>query len=137
MAVGGDIKEITYNHPRLGSGVFYPKAAEDSEYDLGGLRGDDDANSVDLSGKKIRKLNQALWYVSSVIAWDMNDPNRNDLEKLTALAEDPEEADWTFTHINGTIHGGKGSPAGDIVGNTNNATIAFKVSGGGKLKTIK
>ena len=57
MAVGGDITEITYNHPTIGSGVFYPKAAEDNTFDTGGLRSDDDANMIDGAGNMIDKMN--------------------------------------------------------------------------------
>ena len=33
--VGGDIVELTFNHPTLGSGIIFPKSAEDSTFDLG------------------------------------------------------------------------------------------------------
>jgi hypothetical protein len=44
MAVHGDILEVTYNHPTLGSGVFYPKANEGNKFDPGGFRNNDDAS---------------------------------------------------------------------------------------------
>jgi hypothetical protein len=133
-AIGGDITEITYNHPTLGSGTIFPKGGEDSTYDLGGFRGADDANMVDGSGAPIRQLNRVRWSFEVSVAWDMN--NREELEKLTALAGDPVEAEWTITHINGTVHGGTGAPVGDMQGNGNAATFTLKVSGGGKLKKI-
>lgn len=132
--VSGDIIEVTYNHPALGSGVFYPKAAEDSTYDLGGYRSGDDANMVAGNGETIRQLNQVRWSFEVPIANDMN--VRQDLEKLTALASDPLEAEWTITHINGSVHGGTGAPVGDIKSNGNAGTITLKVSGGGKMKKI-
>lgn len=132
--IGGDITEITYNHPSLGTGTIYPKAAEDSTIDLGGFRGNDDTNMVDGGGHNIRQLNRVRWSVETTVAWDMN--TREDLEKLTDLAGDPQESDWTFTHINGTVYGGKGAPVGDMAGNGNAATFTLKVSGGGKLKKI-
>jgi len=133
-AVGGDIVEITYNHPTLGSGTLFPKASEDSTYDLGGPRGNDDANMVTGNGQTIRQLNNVRWTFEVTLAWDMN--SKEDLEKLTKMAGDPDEADWTFSHINGTIYSGKGSPVGDIKGNGNTSTTPLKVSGGGKLKKI-
>jgi len=133
-AIGGDILEVTYNHPTLGSGTIFPKAAEDSTLDLGGFRGNDDANMIDGSGGTIRQLNRARWSAEVTVAWDMN--SRTELEKLTALAGDPVEADWTFSHINGTVYGGTGAPVGDMQGNGNAATFTLKVSGGGKLKKI-
>jgi hypothetical protein len=132
--VAGDIIEVTYNHPTLGSGVFYPKSAEDSTYDLGGYRGADDANMVDGSGATIRQLNRVRWSFEVVCASEMN--VRQDLENLTALAGSDVEADWTITHINGTVYGGKGAPVGDIQANGNAGTFTLKVSGGGVMKKI-
>lgn len=134
MAVGGDILEITYNHPTLGSGVIFPKASEDSTFDLGGFRSNDDANMVAGNGEMIDQINLARWSFEVAVAWDMN--TREDLEKLNDLAADPVLADWTFSHINGTVYGGTGKPVGDLSGNGNAATFTLKVSGGGKLKKI-
>jgi len=134
-ATGGDIREVTYNHPTLGSGILHVKGSTDNNYDLGGLRGDDDDDSVTGAGTNIRKLNQKRWYVElAEVEWDMN--NGNQLELMKALAADPVEATWTFDHINSTIYGGIGSPVGDLKGNTNAATFPLKISGGGGLKKI-
>lgn len=133
-AVGGDILEITYNHPTLGSGSWKPKAAEDSTFDPGGFRGNDDDNQVDGGGNSIRQLNQVRWSFEGTVAWDGN--STNELEQAEQLAAHPVEADWTFTSINGTVWGGKGSPVGDIKGAGNSATMEIKIAGGGKLKKI-
>lgn len=133
-AVGGDILEITYNHPTLGSGTLFPKASEDSTFDPGGVRGNDDANMITGNGQSIRQLNRVRWSFDVVIAWDMN--SSDEVEKLSKMAGDPDEADWTISHINGTIYSGKGAPVGDIKGNGNTATTPLKVSGGGALKKI-
>ena len=85
-------------------------------------------------GSSIRTLNRNRWSVELQIAWDMNDAN--EIDKLVALAGNPVESDWTFSHINGTVWGGKGSPVGDIPGNANTAIIPLKVSGSGELKKI-
>jgi hypothetical protein len=134
MAVGGDIIEITYNHPTLGSGVIFPKASEDSTYDLGGFRSNDDASMIDGGGNMIDQLNRVRWSFEVAVAWDMN--NRSDLDKLTELSGSPVQSEWTFSHINGTVYGGTGKPVGDMQGNGNAATFTLKVSGGGKLKKI-
>ena len=134
MAVGGDITEITYNHPTLGTGVIFPKAAEDSTYDLGGLRSSDDDNMVDGGGNMIDQMNRRRWSFEVLVAWDMN--GRQDLEKLTDLAASPVQSVWTFTHINGTVYGGTGKPVGDMQGNGNQATFTLKVGGGSLLKKI-
>ncbi len=130
-SVGGDIVEITYNHPTLGQGSFFPKAAEDSEYNLGGLRADDDANGLSGDGGIIVKLNRTRWHFMVKVAWDAN--NREDLEKAVALAGSPVLAQYTFSHVNGTVYEGSGLPVGDLIGNANSATFDLKISGSGKL----
>lgn len=132
--VAGDFTEITFNHPTLGSGVFLPKSGEDSSLDLGGFRSDDDAQMIAGNGGMIDKMNRNRWFFESQLAGDMN--TAGDLEKLTALAESPVQADWTFTHINGTVYGAKGKPVGDIKQNPNTGALPIKVSGGGKAKKI-
>lgn len=134
MAVGGDIIEITFNHPTIGSGRVFPKSAEDSTFDLGGFRSSDDANMIDGAGNMIDQLNRVRPFFEVVVAWDMN--LAEDLEKLTALAADPALGDWTVTHINGTVYGMTGKPVGDLSGNGNAATFTLKVAGSGKMKKI-
>jgi hypothetical protein len=133
-AVGGDILEITFNHPTLGTGTWFGKAAEDSEFDLGGFRTNDDENQVDGGGRMIHQMNQVRWSADLVISWDAN--VSNELDQATNLAGDPVSADWTISHSNGTVWGGKGKPVGDIKANGNEATIELKLSGGGKLRKI-
>lgn len=134
MAVGGDIVEVTFNHPSLGSGTIFPKSAEDSTFDLGGFRSNDDGNMIDGGGNMIDQMNRVRWSFETTVAWDANVDET--LEKLVGLASSPDQADWTFTSINGTIYGGKGKPVGDLQGNGNSATFALKISGGGTLKKI-
>lgn len=134
MSVTGDITEVTFNHPTLGSGIFLPKAGEDSNYDLGGFRSADDANMIDGAGAMIDQMNRTRPFFECVLSGDMN--TREDLEKLTALASSPVKADWTFTHINGTVYGGKGKPVGDVTLNGNTGQINLKVAGEGSFKKI-
>jgi hypothetical protein len=134
MAVGGDILEITYNHPSLGSGVLFAKANEDSTFDEGGFRSNDDESMVDGGGNMIDQINRVRWSFESTISWDMN--NREELAKLVAMAGSPAPADWTITHINGSVFSGKGKPVGDLKANGNQATMPLKLSGGGILKKI-
>ncbi len=134
MAVGGDIIEITFNHPTIGSGVIYPKSNEDSTFDPGGYRSNDDSNMIDGAGNMIDQMNRVRWSVETTVAWDMN--TAKDLNKISELASSPVQADWTFTHINGSVFGGKGKPVGDVSGNGNNATFTLKVSGGGPLTQL-
>lgn len=134
QVVGGDILEIGYNHPTLGSGTFFPKSGEDSTSELGGLRSEDDDSAVDGSGAKIRKLTRRGWSVECTISCDAN--VRTDQEKLAALSGSTEETEFTITYVNGTVYSGTGNPVGDIAANTNNATIALKIAGGGVMKKI-
>ena len=55
---GGDITEITFNNATFGSGSFFPKASEDSTFDLGGFRVDDDADSISGDGAGIYRKNR-------------------------------------------------------------------------------
>lgn len=132
-AVGGSITEITYNHPTLGQGSLFPKSDADSTYDLGGYRMDGDG-IVDGSGSLITSLIGKPWSFEVDISMDMN--SRKELERITALAGDPVEADWTFTSVNGTVYGGKGRIMGDVQGKGKDASMTLKVGGGGILKQI-
>lgn len=134
MATGGDILEVTFNHPTLGSGILRPKSNEDNTYDTGGIRTADDANMIDGGGKPIYQKNRVMGFFEIVVA---NDQNVNqDLETMVSLAADPEESDWTFTLINGTVYGGTGKPVGDLQGNLNQATFTLKVAGAEFKKII-
>lgn len=132
--VAGDVLEITYNHPTKGSGVLYPKSNEDSTFDTGGFRGNDDANQIDGGGRMVAQMNRVRWSFEGPVTWDMN--VANELEKLSELAEDPLEANWTISHINGSVYAGSGRLVGDIQGNGNTGIIALKIAGGAKLKKI-
>lgn len=133
--LGGDILEITFNHPTIGAGRFAPKANEDTTFDKGGFRATDDANGVDGSGAPITQLNRVRWMFEGPVAWDNgNDPDAAD--RLIQLSGSPVDADWTFTHINGNVYAGKGRPVGDIQVNANSGIISMKISGGGTLDKI-
>lgn len=131
---GGDVLEITCNHPELGSFVFSPKSAEDFTLDPGGFRADDDANNVDGQGRRIKKMNRVMWSAEGTITWDMN--STDELTSLKKLAAHPVDGDWTFTSINDTVWKGKGSPVGDIKGSMTDATIDVVISGGGDCTKI-
>lgn len=133
-AIGGDITEITANHPTLGSAVFYCKAGENSVFDIGGVSTEEDAQGVDGSGNPIYTLTRKRWNVEQTVAWDMNDLKT--LQLLQSYQESVEETDWTFTHINGSVFSGTGKPVGDLVGDGKAATIALKLQGGKKLVQI-
>lgn len=128
MASGGDIIEITYNHPTLGTGVFYPKAGEDNSYYPGGVLTSSDANMITGAGDPIWQQNRSRGYFVATVANEQN--SKQDMEKVIELSGHPEPADWTFTVINGVVYGGKGKPVGDYEGNINQSTFSLRVEGG-------
>ena len=134
MSASGDVLEITYNHPTLGSGTYFPKSAEDSSFDSGDFRSTDDANSITASGSMIDIINRTRWSVELPVEWDS--AVDDELESLRELAANPVLAEWTIRRINGTVYRGTGKPVGDIVGNGNTGTIPLKVAGGGVMEKI-
>lgn len=133
MAKGGDIIEITYTHPELGNGQFYPKSAEDSTFDLGGFRSEDDANGIAGNGNMIDKMNRVRWMFEVTVEWNTD---TDDLERAEQLASSPNAAQWTMTSINGSVYQGVGKIVGDVAGKGNASTFPLKVSGGGALTKI-
>ena len=133
-AIAGDIIEITYNHPTLGTGTFYPKANEDSTFDPGGFRSEDDVNLIDGGGRAIQKINRVRWSLETVVSWAMNETD--ELSVAAELASNAQPAEWTISHMSGTIYKGLGHPVGEYQGNGNAATFTLKISGGGILEKI-
>lgn len=124
---GGDIVEITYEHPVIGSGTIYCKANEDGTIDPGGYRSNDDANQITGDGKMIDQMNRVRGsFEAPPIAWDMTDVD--ELQKLADMAKSPVLANWTINHISGKIWGGKGKPVGDLTGATNTAQVTLKLA---------
>lgn len=134
MATGGDIIEITYSHPTIGSGVWFPKAGEDSTFDPGGFVSNDEENGIDGGGNMIDQMNRKRWSFEGTLSWDAN--IKNELITVKQLASSPVLADFTITSINGTVWSGKGKPVGDNKGNGNSATLPLKLAGGSDLKKI-
>lgn len=133
-AIGGDIIEITINHATLGSRTVYPKAGEDSTIILGGFRSEDEDQGIDGSGRMIDKMTRKRWSAETTVAWDNNIALEH--EFLVSIAESPVEADFTITHVSGTVWGGKGKPVGDMEAAGMTATFKLKLAGGGKLSKI-
>lgn len=132
--IGGDISEVTFKHPTVGDGVFTVKSGEDTSFDPGGFRNDDDANGITGNGIAIYKKNNMRWSFEAPYSWDMN--TNNEIDLLKQIAESPLEADFTFSHVNGTVWAATGQVVGDIVGAMQDASIPIKLSGGGGAKKI-
>ena len=134
-AIGGDVEEITWNHPTRGSGRLYAKAGEDSTSVLGGRTGDNDMQKIDGSGAAIRTMTNGRWKVTAVVAWYMNSAV-DELTQMQDLAGDTEESEFTITYSNGTVWAATGFPVDDLEGNSREATFELTISGGGKLVKI-
>lgn len=134
MFTGGDILEISYKHPSLGTGTFFPKAGEDLTVDPGGYRSEDKEDGITGDGQMIDTISRKRWSMEGTIAWDTN--SQDELAQIAKLQASPEMATWTFTHINGTVWGGKGKPVGDAKGSSKDATLKIKVAGGGQLNKL-
>lgn len=133
-AVGGDLQEIIIAHPTVGTVTLFPKAGEDSTFNPGGIRNDDDNAGIDGGGRMIVKKSRTRWSLEATISNDMN--GTQEMEQLVAIAASNEEANITITHINGAIYKGKGTIVGDINPSGMNATIGIKLAGGGSLAQL-
>lgn len=131
---GGDVFEITYNHPNLGDGSFFIKSGEDTTFDPGGLRTEDEQGAISGNGQMIKKINRNRWSLEGPVVWDMLE--QNEIETLSALAANPLDAQFTISHINGTIWRGEGTVVGDIQGSGQDVTIPVKFAGGGVLTKL-
>lgn len=134
MPIGGDIVEVNWNHPTLGSGVLYAKADEDSTLDPGGFRSADDDAMIDGGGRMIDSLSRKRWSAEFTVAFD--DVTSKEVDKLVALASSTAQATFTISHVSGTVYTGKGKPVGDLKKGMKNATIPVKLAGGGALSQI-
>ena len=131
--VGGDFTEVSCSHPEHGDMKFDPKANESWTLNEGGIRTNDDANSVTSNGKIIQQKNNTLWNAEGPIAVDLKGEQSDYLNKVT---ESSELGTWVFSHISGSLFTGKGIPVGDLNTDTNTAQLTLKVAGSGKLSKI-
>lgn len=132
--VGGDLLEITCNHPTLGNFVFGTKSNETYTLDPGGNRSEDDANGVSGNGVFIDKVNRVRSFFEGPLVADFN--SGNEIDNLPLLAGSSELATWTFSHISGVVWKGKMKPVGDIQIDTNTSQLGIKISGGQKLEKL-
>lgn len=126
MAVHGDIRELTYNHPTIGNGVFHPKSAEGNTMDPGGVRSNDDANAITTTGIIIDSLSFVRGHMEIVIENDTD--IRQDAEIVRSLAADPVPATWTVTMMNYAVYVGTGKPVGDIQPDLQAGTMGLKIA---------
>lgn len=132
--IGGDIVEITCNHPTLGSFNFSTKSGESYTLDPGGNRSNDDEAGVAGDGTMIDQINKKRWSFEGPIMADFI--SGNEIDNLPKLAGSAEQSTWTITHISGKVWRGKGKFVGDVQADTNTAQIASKIAGGGVLESL-
>lgn len=133
MAVGGDIVEVTYNHPTIGQGVVYPKANEDSTFNTGGFETADDDDAIDGSGQIIQQLNRKRGFFKVTA---VNDMIVKTFETMKALGASSVPATWTFTVANGHVYQGAGVPVGLNEVNANTSVFDLKVASGSFTQII-
>lgn len=126
MPSGGDITELQCNHP-LGVFTFYPVSGEDSTYDLGGIRTDDNMDDIDGSGSPIYKMNRKRASFEVPVSWDMG--GNATLEDVVNMAGHIAPGSWVATNINGVVYKINGKPVGDLQGNGNTSRFSLKISG--------
>lgn len=125
MASHGDIIEVTYSHPTLGSGVLRPKSNEGNTFQIGGIRNNDDANMITGQGTVMFQKNRIVGSFEIVVENDMNVEQDN--LKIAQLQASPVDATWVVSHINGSVYKGVGQPVGDIATDVNAGTFTLKV----------
>lgn len=130
--VNGDIVDITFQHPTLGSGVLQAKANEDNSIDLGGFRVADDQNAITGQGTMLESVARSRASIECMVANDNS--NREDLQKCVDIAGSPVPATWTFTFIGGSIYRITGKPVGDLAASINTGIFTLKVAGGSMQK---
>jgi hypothetical protein len=131
---GGDLVEVTCNHPTLGNFNFATKSGESYTMDPGGNRSNDDASSITGNGVMIDQVNKVRWSFEGPLIADFS--SNNEMENLPKLASSSELGTWTITHISGAVWRGRGKFVGDIQIDTNTAQVPSKISGGGILEPL-
>jgi hypothetical protein len=126
-SVHGDIKEITYNHPEIGSGRFRPKSGEGNTYNPGGLINNDDANGIASNGDLIMTKNRVRAMMEAMIVNSTAAGEDSDAEIVRQLQESQLAADWTFTTMADAVYSGSGWPVGEIAPDLNAGTFTLKV----------
>lgn len=129
--VAGDVLEIGYSNPDVGSGQFYPKSEEDFTIETGGFINEDDENMIAGNGERIGKKNRRAPMFEGTIA-DMDDA----YGRMVALRESNLNTTWTITHVSGIVRQVSGQPVGESEMNLNAGTFTLKVLGNNKMTIL-
>jgi len=126
MATGGDVLEITFDNPNIGSGSFFPISNQGNTFKPGGIMANDDANQVTASGTMINQLNRTLGHFEVLCENDMN--LRDDISVAQALAGDTANTDFTISLNNKTVWTATGRPVGELTSDVNASSFTLKIN---------
>ena len=124
----GDIKEITYNHPVIGSGRFRPKSGEGNTYNIGGFMNNDDSNSISSDGDLIMTKNRVRGTLEAVVVNSTAIGESSDAQTLQDLMNSSTPADWTFTTVADAVFAASGFPVGEVTPDLNAGTFTMKLA---------
>jgi hypothetical protein len=131
MGASGDTRELTIDHPSLGSRSFGVQADQSITLDLGGFSSERQNNG---NGSGHKKMTAKMWEIAGLqIDCNLSD---GDLEFLQAIQNNPDDATITWDHITGVVYRGKGSIEGDLKLDTNTGYVATTLTGNGKLEAV-
>lgn len=128
---GGDITDVTFNHPTLGSFQFATKSGESYNLDPGGIRSEDDSAGISGNGVMIDKKTRVRWSFDGPLMADFE--SNLEVDNFPKIAESAEQGTLTVTLITGVTWRGLGTLVGDIAFDTSTAQASIKFSGGGKM----
>lgn len=110
--IGGDLVKIKIEHPTVGSAVIFGVAGEDVTYKLGGLENEDNG-AVNGAGILMLTKRRVPGYIQGSFSNDMS-LTTPEFEFVRAVSNSSIEAKITFSHINGSDYGGKGTVVGEV-----------------------
>lgn len=126
--IGGDLLQITVQHPTAGSKIIYGVAGESTTIKLGGIENEDNG-AVDGGQNLIISKRNVAGYIQGPFAND-NRAAQAEFEFMQVVAASPVEAVFTFAYIDGEIYSGSGTPVGEITLDAKAATFQMKVTSG-------
>lgn len=130
LAIGGDISEISFSNPEVGTGFFYPMSGEEHSLDKGGFRSEDN-KAIDGSGRLIQSMKRAVGTLEVVAS---NSTETGDYDNACAIAASTAETTWTIAMLNGDVWKGTGVIQGDIKLNTYKTNFTLTVVSGAGFK---
>ncbi len=129
--MSGDTLELSINHSIVGNRTFPIQADQGITLDPGGYSGERQTNG-NLSGHK--KQTAKPWMLEGLQA-EVNMANQ-DLEYLQSVSNSPEDAVFTWQHVDGYIYKMTGSIEGEVKYDSNTGYLPLALSGNGTAKKL-